>query len=105
MLAGPANESTLWTSKPEVYHIEPHEEAWYAYHYLSGETHLLNFLSFEILLVLQENTVRIDDLSQVIRDRLGFVASECPNSLIDQTVKELDSAGLVTPSNGKALKG
>ncbi len=99
MLAGPSQQDTVWCADKACCVIEPHEEAWYVYHTLSGETHLLNFLSYEVLKLLFDTPLDAEAIAEHVRIGLDFDIEDCPLSLIRQTIQELDIAGFIRPSD------
>ncbi len=69
------------------------------HHALSSDTHILNFLSAEILDACQTRACSITELANLARERLGVSEKECPTGLIERCVADLDEAGLIWPND------
>lgn len=67
------------------------------HHRLSGDTHILNFLSHSILMQLEVAASKADDVANMVRQNLGLTEKDCPDQLIAQCLTELDDAGLIWP--------
>ncbi|UTW54142.1 HPr-rel-A system PqqD family peptide chaperone [Kordiimonas sp. SCSIO 12610] len=97
MLAGPGNQNTVWTADKSCCLVRPYDETWYVYHRVSGETHILNFLSYEIFEILCDTPLKSSELAQTVWRALDLTEEDCPLSLIDHTLNDMDNVGLISP--------
>jgi PqqD family protein of HPr-rel-A system len=97
MLAGPVTSQTIWQADSTLCTIINHGDAWFAFHKISGDTHLLNFLSYEIYRILCDDRMDALGITEAIWQRLELDAEDCPQSLVERTLNDLDYVGLIEP--------
>lgn len=104
MAAGPFSDDTLWTVDPSHTIVDPHDDVFLVFHKLSGDTHILNFLSAGIIEVLKDDDpANFQAIAERTWQLLELDESDCPLDLIKTTVLQLDDVGLVFPSKGHGL--
>jgi len=99
MSAGPYSEETLWTADINQMILQPFEDVTIAFHKISGDTHILNFLSAATIKVLAAGDETFTSASSKILDEIHITAADCPEGLIADTILQLDDVGLVNPRN------
>jgi len=97
MPAGIHNENIEWVANAAHLSIKQFEDVFLVFFRPSGDTHLLNFLSAAILEKLSEGKSTIEGMASGIWSMLELDPSDCPISLIESTVLQLDEVGLVSP--------
>lgn len=103
MAAGPYSDKTIWRVDPSIMIVDPREDVFLVFHRLSGDTHILNFLSAGILETLEQNgQANFQTIAERIWEGMELSAEECPFELIERTTLELDDVGLVFPVAAKA---
>jgi len=101
MAAGPFSSETLWVADVANYTINPHDDVFLIFHKLSGDTHILNFLSAGILEVLKNNgAANFQTIAEWVWAFLDLTVEECPLDLVEKTILQLDDVALVLPQNG-----
>ncbi|MFC3051186.1 HPr-rel-A system PqqD family peptide chaperone [Kordiimonas pumila] len=100
MAAGPVDSSFLWVADAAHISNRQFEDVFLVFNKLSGDTHILNFLSAAILDFLSDEKMQVADLAARIWLELELDQEDCPVSLIETTLAELDTTGLVTPVTG-----
>ncbi len=97
MAAGPISNSARWTSDPNNYLVQEFDDTFFVFFRPSGETHFLNFLSHGVLDLVSSKDVGVADIGTEMRVRFGVSETELPDSLIKQTIEQLDETGLIEP--------
>jgi hypothetical protein len=95
MLAGPYSEDTLWRADTGQMILQPSETVVIAFHKVSGDTHILNFLSTAALNILSASEETFGSAVPKILAEIEMTPEDCPDSLIKSTILELDDLGLV----------
>ena len=80
--------------------LRPLEDVTIAFHKLSGDTHILNFLSSAVIKVLSLGAETFATATPKILDEIQVSIEDCPASLIQETMLQLDEVGLITPQKG-----
>lgn len=99
MAAGPYSADTLWVARAAHLIVEPHEDVSVVFHKLSGDTHILNFLSAAIVELLEEEPGTFAEVTGRVLTYLELDADDCPPSLVESTMLQLDDTGLIAPQN------
>ncbi len=102
MSAGPYSEQTTWTADISKMLLQPSESVTIAFHKISGDTHILNFLSAATLKILAKGDENFATAFPKILDEIQMTEHDCPASLVKRTILELDELGLVIPVETKA---
>lgn len=97
MPAGPYTDQTLWTANRSQLILRSLDEVTVAFHKVSGDTHILNFLSLSILRTLSEHDESFASAAPKIWQKIQVGEQDCPIQLIRTTFLELDDAGLIAP--------
>jgi len=97
MPAGPYSEKTRWSADKDGLIVRPMEDVLLVFHKLSGDTHILNFLSAAIVDVLSQGSETFASAEPKILRHTSLTAEDCPPRLIKETILLLDDIGLVRP--------
>lgn len=97
MSAGPFTDDTVWRADLDNLILCPFGDVTLAFHRLSGDTHVLNFLSEAVLKVLSNGEETLVSIVPKVIEEIQVPADECPNGVIEQTLLQLDEIGLVAP--------
>ena len=97
MPAGPYSEHTVWVACKDELITRSMEDVLFVFHTLSGDTHILNFLSAAIVDVLSAGGETFASAEQKIISKMSLAPEDCPPGLIKKTILELDDTGLVRP--------
>lgn len=74
---------------------EPFDDAWFLFNPLSGTTHVLNALAFDIITTLTHSPATIGELLSL----LDLAEENSPNPPgFDKLLRELDHLGLIAPA-------
>lgn len=98
MVAGPVPSSCLWCATSHKTSVQKYEDVYLVFHKASGDTHLLNFLSYAVFELLADQSLSVDDILARVRNTLQLTEEDCPHSLIVATLEQLDDVGLVYPA-------
>ncbi len=99
MAAGPYSAATLWLADAENLIVDPHDDVFLVFHKLSGDTHILNFLSAGILEVLKnKGPANFVTIANWVWKFLDIDENDCPIKLIEDTVLQLDDVGVLYPA-------
>lgn len=103
MAAGPFSADTLWTVDSAHMIVDPHDDVFLVFHKLSGDTHILNFLSAGVIDVLKDGgPANFQTIAERIWVHLALEETDCPVELVKDTALQLDDVGLIYPVSGAA---
>jgi len=97
MPAGPYSEDMLWAANKDDFTLRPMEDVLLVFHKMSGDTHILNFLSAAVIHVLSQEAETFASAESKILAHVDLTPEDCPPGLIKKTILELDDVGLVGP--------
>ena len=97
MPAGPYTEQTLWVANKDQITLHTLDDVTVAFHKISGDTHILNFLSLAIIKTLSVNDESFSSAAPKIWQDIQVGEQDCPIQLIKDTFLQLDDVGLITP--------
>ncbi len=93
--AGFATQLDEWVSSSSDYKVHSFEDAHYVYCIASGDTHVLNFFTYDMLTLLDDNALSWAVLCKDIRAHFELSEDECADTLILSSLSSLDEAGLI----------
>ena len=105
MAAGIITDDMLWTARADDLLVREYDDTYIVYFRPSGDTHILNFLSYGIVQLAAEGACQVRDMSHALRQRLELDDQDLPDALILKTVSELDDLGLIVPRAAPAGAG
>lgn len=97
MPAGPYTDQTLWTANQDQILLRTLDDVTVAYHKVSGDTHILNFLSLAILETLSVQDETFASAAPQIWKAIQVGEQDCSIELIKGTFLQLDDVGLISP--------
>lgn len=98
MAAGPYSADTLWFADTANLIVDPHDDVFLVFHKLSGDTHILNFLSAGVLETLKVGgPANFSVIATRVWEFLDLDEEDCPVKLIEDTVLQLDDVGVLYP--------
>ena len=95
--SGSINSGVNWVSDRDLWLSEEFDDTHLVFFRPSAETHFLNFLSFGALLSLSLQQATVEKLQKRLQDEFSFQAEDLPLSLVENVIRQLDEAGLITP--------
>ncbi|WND02595.1 HPr-rel-A system PqqD family peptide chaperone [Temperatibacter marinus] len=87
-----------WLSDASWFSTKMVDDYFLIYNYRSGDTHVLNAISYELLELIAQNPVPAGQLKEVFAQRLQVTSTEVHDQLLNNALKSLDEAGLIEPS-------
>jgi len=100
MPAGPYSDDTQWCADPDKIILETLEDVTVAFHKVSGDTHILNFMSAAVVAVLSEGPETFASATPKILNYIQLDEADCPDGIIKETILQLDEVDLIAPSRG-----
>jgi len=97
MPAGPFSEETIWSTDLDNLILQPLGDVTVVFHKVSGDTHILNFLSVAAAKVLSTGGETFASAAPKILKEIQMSTEDCPDGLIKETILQLDDAGVVAP--------
>ena len=97
MPAGPFSAETVWSTNLDNLILQPLEDVTVVFHKVSGDTHILNFLSAATVKVLSIGGETFASAAPKILKEIQMSPEDCPDGLIQETILQLDDAGVVAP--------
>lgn len=99
MAAGPISNSTRWKSNADDWLVQEFEDTFLVFFRPSAETHFLNFLSYGVLEFVSGQPATQSEIAAELRTKFRLEAHELPDSLLAQTIEQLDETGLIEPES------
>lgn len=97
MPAGPYSDNTIWHANASQMLLSQMDDVTIAFHKVSGDTHILNFLSAATVKVLSDGAETFASAAPKILEEIQMSSGDCPDGLIESTILQLDEVGLIAP--------
>lgn len=98
MAAGPISTDMRWTATAADREVIEYDDTFLVYFRPSGETHFLNFLSHGVMDAVTDKELELSAIRDALRAKFGLSPEELPESLLAQTIDELDDTGMIIPA-------
>ncbi len=85
----------IWIAASKDMLINHFGEVSFAFHRISGDTHMLNFLSRSILDRLIDTPTPAHEIVDKTPEHVGLTWNDCPLPVVLKTFKELSDTGLI----------
>ena len=95
MSAGPFSHGMVWRVCAEDLIFTKLGDVDSVFNRASGDTHILNFLSKALLDCLIQTPMNVTELEPAVLKEIEMGTEDCPFSLIEATLQQLDDIGLV----------
>jgi len=97
MSAGPYSDDTVWITDNQSMILHALDDVIVAFHKISGDTHILNFLSVAVIKTVAAGGETFSSATPKILSEIQMTADDCPEQLIVDTFLQLDEVGLIAP--------
>lgn len=95
--SGLTSSGVNWISDRDLWLSEEFDDTHLVFFRPSAETHFLNFLSFGALSSLSFQQASVEELQKRLQEEFSFQEEDLPLSLVENVIRQLDEAGLITP--------
>ena len=102
MSAGPYSDDTVWVTDNQRMILHALDDVIVAFHKISGDTHILNFLSAAVIKTVAASGETFSSAAPKILAEIQMKAEDCPRQLIIDTFLQLDEVGLIAPKRDVA---
>ncbi len=98
--SGPYSNDIVWNADLLKLRIEEFGDSCLVFDKVSGDTHILNFLTISLVRYLSKTPSNLNDLYGPVLNSLELSKEDCSIGLMEDSLKHLDNIGLIQPQIG-----